>query len=93
MPVDIEKAIRKFMADNFLYRDGAESLSESDSFLESGLIDSVGILELVTFLESTFSIRVVDEEVLPENLDSIGRIVAYVRRKLASKDRVFSRAS
>lgn len=93
MPNDIEKAIRKFMADNFLYRDGAEFLSEFDSFLENGLIDSVGVLELVMFLESTFSIRVVDEEVLPENLDSIGQIVAYIRRKLASKDQVFSHAS
>ena len=86
MSVDIENVIRKFMADNFLYRDGAESLSESDSFLENGIIDSMGVLELVTFLESTFSIRVGDEEVLPENLDSISRVVAYVRRKLAAAE-------
>ena len=63
--------------------DEVESLSESDSLLESGLIDSMGVLELVTFLESTFSIQVADEEVVPENLDTIAGIVAYVRRKRA----------
>ena len=60
---------------------------DAASFLESGLIDSTGILELVTFLESTYSIRIAEEgEVLPENLDSIERIVVFVRRKIASRD-------
>lgn len=81
IPVDITSAVRAIIADNFMYREGVESLSESASLLESGLIDSTGVLELLLLLENTFSIRVADEEVLPENLDSIGRIVAYVRRK------------
>ncbi|MBV8077465.1 MAG: acyl carrier protein [Planctomycetaceae bacterium] len=96
MPVDIEKAVREFIADNFMYREGIESLSDSDSLLESGLIDSTGILELVTFLESTFSIRIADQEVLPENLDSLERIVVFVRRKLDvvanAKDEVVTHA-
>ncbi len=80
---DIETTVRDFITENFHYRRETESLSESDSLLESGLIDSMGVLELVTFLESTLSIQVGDEEVVPENLDTIGRIVAYVRRKRA----------
>ncbi len=61
---------------------------DAASFLESGLIDSTGILERVTFLESTYSIRIAEEgEVLPENLDSIERIVVFVRRKIASRDK------
>ncbi|MGE5755796.1 MAG: acyl carrier protein [Planctomycetaceae bacterium] len=94
MPVDVEKAVREFIIDNFMYREGIESLSDSDSILESGLIDSTGVLELVTFLESTYSIRIAEEgEVLPENLDSIERIAVFVRRKIASKDQAFSHAS
>jgi acyl carrier protein len=78
---DAETTVRDFITENFHYRGEIGSLSES--LLEAGLIDSMGVLELVTFLESTFSIQVADEEVVPENLDSIGGIVAYVRRKRA----------
>jgi len=83
MPDDIKKTVREFIRENFHYRGEIESLSESDSLLEAGLIDSMGVLELVTFLESTFSIEVADEEVVPENIDTIGGVVAYVRRKRA----------
>jgi acyl carrier protein len=80
----IEPAIRTFLADNYLYKGGAESISDTDSFLGQGLIDSMGILELVAFLEQTYAIRVADDEVVPENLDSIRRVSDYVRRKLAA---------
>ncbi|MFI5387340.1 MAG: acyl carrier protein [Fimbriimonadales bacterium] len=83
MQNDIETTVRDFITENFHYRGEIESLSESDSLLESGLIDSMGVLELVTFLESTFSIQVADQEVVPENLDTIGAIVSFVRRKCA----------
>jgi acyl carrier protein len=84
MPVrcDIVSAVRQLIADNFMYRQGDDSLSESTSLLDSGLIDSTGVLELLMLLEKTFAIRVADEEVVPENLDSIGRIAAYVGRKM-----------
>ncbi len=78
---EIETSVREFISENFQYRGDVESLSESDSLLESRVIDSVGVLELLTFLESTFSIQVADEEVVPENLDTIGRIVKYVHGK------------
>lgn len=81
MPVDIKTAVREFVVENFLYRDGAEGLADTDSFLEGGLIDSTGVLELVTFLESSFGIRISDPEVVPENLDSVERVAAFVRRK------------
>ena len=56
---------------------------ESRSLLESGLIDSMGVLELVTFLESEFPITIADDEMLPTNLDTIGAIVAFIQRKTA----------
>ena len=82
MQTSIHSTVRKFIADNFLYREGLDSFADDASFLEANLIDSTGILELVMFLEKTFSIRVADNEIVPENLDSIQRIAAYVQRKL-----------
>ena len=93
MPGEIETIVKSFMCDNFIYDQGVESLSESDSFLESGLIDSTGMLQLITFIESTFSIQIGLNEVLPENLDSIVRVAAFVRRKLAFQEAVISQAS
>jgi len=81
---DVEGTVRGFIADNYLFRAGG-SLSDTDSFLASGIIDSMGILELVSFLESTFGISVADEEVDPDNLDSVSKVAAYVRRKLAGR--------
>lgn len=81
--MSIEQSVRQFIADNFLYRDPGVSLTDTESLLDKGLIDSTGILELVMFLEKNFAISVADEEVLPENLDSIATIAAYVRRKQA----------
>jgi acyl carrier protein len=73
--------IRTFVVSNYLF--GEEGKLENDSsFMETGVIDSTGILELVRFLEATFSIKVVDEELIPDNLDSINKILAYLQRKL-----------
>ena len=80
---DIEATLRKFIAENYLYREGVDSIADTDSFLAGGIINSMGILELVTFLESTYPIRVADDEVVPDNMDSIRQVAAYVRRKLA----------
>jgi acyl carrier protein len=81
---DIETAVRAFIADNYLYREGVGAIADTDSFLARGIIDSMGILELVTFLESTFGISVADNEVMPDNLDSVAKVSAYVRRKLGA---------
>jgi acyl carrier protein len=82
MHVVIEPIVRQFVADNFLFREGAESLDENESLIAGGVIDSTGILELVSFLESEFEIAIADEELVPDNLDSLAKIRAFVGRKL-----------
>ncbi len=79
---DTSNPVRKFIGENFLFRDDTGSLADDDSFLEAGIIDSTGVLELISFLEETYKIEVTDEEMLPENFDSIRRILAYLDRKL-----------
>ena len=79
---DSEK-IRAFVIENFLYGD-AEGLEDSHSLLEEGIVDSTGILQLVTYLEKEFSIVVADDELVPENLDSIDRINNFLKRKHVS---------
>lgn len=75
-----KETIRTFVVDNFLFGDN-ESLTDDVSFLDEGIIDSTGVLELVTFLEETFSISVNDDELTPENLDSLNKITAFVDNK------------
>ena len=77
-----KQAIRDFVVENFLFG-AANGLKDDTSFLEEGIIDSTGILELVTYLEDEFSITVEDEELIPENLDSIDNVTAYLGRKIA----------
>ncbi|WP_224981926.1 acyl carrier protein [Geomonas agri] len=72
--------IRSYIVDNFLFGDDRD-LEDTTSFLESGIVDSTGILELVSFLENCFGIRVEDEELVPENLDSVHRLVGFLARK------------
>jgi acyl carrier protein len=78
---DIEQKIRQFLTDNFLFREDRASLTDAESLLEAGVIDSTGVLELVAFLEREFGLAVDDAEIVPENLDSISRIVGYVKGK------------
>ena len=70
--MEVAGTIRQFIIENFLFEED-ENLKEATSFLENGIIDSTGILELVTFLEETYEIVVEDEELIPENLDFIFR--------------------
>ena len=76
-----KQAIRDFVIENFLFGE-ANGLKDDTSFLEEGIIDSTGILELVTFIEDEFSITVEDEELIPENLDSIGNVANFIQRKM-----------
>ena len=73
--------IREFIVENFLFG-SANGLNDDTSFLDEGILDSTGVLELVTFIENEFSIQVEDEELIPENLDSIDYIVGYLERKM-----------
>ena len=78
---DIKKKLREFIIDTFLIADEDEELNDSDSFMQTGLIDSTGILEVITYLESEFTISVEDDEMIPDNLDSVDNLVNYVMRK------------
>ena len=73
--------IRAFIFDNFLFDAEESALQNDTSFLEQGIIDSTGVLELVDWLEEEFNISVDDEELLPENLDSVNLLSAYITRK------------
>jgi acyl carrier protein len=79
----VEEQIRQYVADNFLFSDDGYQLSDDASFLEEGIVDSTGVLELVMFVEETFNVTVEDEEILPENFDSVGQLAAYICRKTA----------
>jgi acyl carrier protein len=72
--------VRNFITTNFYIADKA-ALANNASLLDAGIIDSTGVLEVVAFLESEFGIQVDDAEILPENLDTIDRVAAYVDRK------------
>ncbi|NPV03123.1 MAG: acyl carrier protein [Syntrophaceae bacterium] len=78
--------IRAFILENFIL-EKPDDLKDDESMLEKGIMDSTGVLELVAFLESTYEIKVEDEELIPENLDSIKSIVSYLERKLAQASR------
>ena len=78
---EIKAKIREFIVENFLYGEDND-LDDDTSFLGEGIIDSTGILELVGFLEETFEIEVDDDELLPENLDSLDNVTAYMERKM-----------
>lgn len=77
--------IRQFVITNFLFGHDDGTLIDSRSFLEGGVIDSTGVLELVAFLEQRFSISIGDRELLPENLDSVDNAARFVARKLEVK--------
>jgi acyl carrier protein len=79
----VEQELRTFLAANFFLGDDPENLPSSSSLIEAGVIDSMGVLELVAFLEETYDIRIGDDELVPENLDTIANIVGFVTQKQA----------
>lgn len=82
MSDDTLSRVRTFIEENFLFRADASGLGDTDSLLEGGVMDSTGVLELVAFLEFEFSVEMKDAEIVPENLDSIASITAYLERTL-----------
>jgi acyl carrier protein len=76
--------VREFVVENFLFGDSGR-LSEDTSFLKSGVLDSTGVLELIGYLEEAFGITVEDDEVIPENLDSLRNVSNFVESKLNGK--------
>jgi acyl carrier protein len=79
--MSIKSSIRAYVLENFLFTDDESSLEDSASFLEEGIVDSTGVLELVMFVEETFQIAVDDEDIIPENFDSVLGLVQYIEHK------------
>lgn len=83
---EIAHEIRSFVVDNFLFGEENGQLSNDDSFLDKGLIDSMGILTLVDFVKEKYSINIEDEEIVPDHWDSVQRIATFIEGKLASRN-------
>jgi acyl carrier protein len=80
--VEIESDIRTFIAKNLLYSGDGFRYSDDISFLEEGIVDSIGVMELVAFVEEKYKFRVNDQDVTPDNFDSVNRLASYIRRNL-----------
>ena len=76
----IRSAIRNFIEENFLFQIGDQNLADDQSLLEAGVVDSTGVLELVAFLEDTFHLQIADKDIIPQNLDTVDSIAAFIRR-------------
>jgi acyl carrier protein len=76
-----EDKLRHFVLENYLFTDDQSKLKNTDSFLATGIIDSTGILEVITFVQDELGITIEDDEMVPENLDSVANILAFVKKK------------
>lgn len=79
----MKKTIRRYIMENLLFTEDESAIQDGDSFLEGGIIDSTGVMEIIMFIEETFGIKVDDSEMLPANLDSINNLAAFIQRKQA----------
>jgi acyl carrier protein len=85
---EISLKLRAFITDNFLFGRKDENIQEEDSLIENGVIDSTGVLQLVSFIECNFGVHVEDDEIIPDNLDSLSKLTLFVSGKCRSfKDR------
>ncbi|MCC5858727.1 MAG: acyl carrier protein [Ectothiorhodospiraceae bacterium] len=82
--MELEQKIKGYILENYLFTDDPSALASDDSLLDRGIVDSTGILEVIMFLEEEFGVSVEDEEMVPENLDSVRNLVAFVQRKRAA---------
>jgi acyl carrier protein len=78
--MEYQESIRNFIVENFLFEDGSQ-LQDSDSLLQTGVIDSTGVLELIFFLEQRYQIAIAPAELTPENMDSVEKIARFVEQK------------
>ena len=79
---DIKQIMREFIVEKFLSTAGMDSFEDTDSFMEKGIIDSTGVLELLEFVEERFKIKIEDEEVIPDNLDSLNNVTSFIKSKV-----------
>ena len=78
---EVKQELRDYIVDNFLFGDTETKFADSDSFMEKGIIDSTAILEVITFIEENYSVKIEDDEILPENLDSLDNIASFIEKK------------
>ena len=79
--MDVRQEVRAFIFENFLFDAAEEDLKDNASFLDQGIIDSTGVLELVEWLEDEFGFDIDDEELIPDNLDSVNNLIAFIAAK------------
>ena len=79
--VTTKKELREFIVEAFLFGDESDPFEDGDSFMQKGVIDSTGVLELVAYLEENYGVTVADEEMIPDNLDSLNNLVAFIQKK------------
>ena len=80
-PTQLKKELRDFIYETYFFGDDSEKFEDTDSFMEKGIIDSTGVLELTTYMEEKYGFAVEDDEMVPANLDSIDNLVSYIQRK------------
>jgi acyl carrier protein len=80
----IERKIRQFVVDNYFFGKDEREFSDEDSFLDKGVLDSLGILTLVSFIQQEYAIQIDDQELVPDNWDSVRRVAQFVHKKLNS---------
>jgi acyl carrier protein len=78
---EIESLLKKFIAENLLFSEKGFQYGNDVSFLAEGIIDSIGVMELVSYVGATFNITIDPQEVTPENFDSVSKLVSYIQRK------------
>lgn len=81
--MDIKSQVRQYIAKNLLFSDNGFPYGDNASFLEEGIVDSLGVMELVLFIEEKFGVKVKDEELTPDNFDSVNNLAEYIQRCLS----------
>jgi len=79
--MQLKQEIRSYIIENFYYGQDDQTLNDDVSFLQNGIIDSTGVLELVSFIQEKYAIHVADDDLIPDNLDSLSKVAAFVTRK------------
>jgi len=79
--MSVETQIKDYISRNLLFSDNGFPYPDEASFLEEGIVDSVGVMELVAFVEEKFGLKIGDTDVTPDNFDSVGKLAAFIRRK------------
>ena len=83
--MNIKKTIKKYILENLLFTEDESALHDDESFLDNGIIDSTGVMEIILFIEESFDFRVNDNEMWPANLDSVNNLATFIQHKQAVK--------